>query len=202
MDRRSEFWHLDRVGQVSGLLSPYVQRIRLKKVQEWLTGSKLLDFGCGTGDLVARLPAEIEYVGIDIDPRSLQVARRRYPGYEFLELPELDAVKTLGRFDTIVMAAVLEHLPNPEHHIRFLSKQSMEIGGRLIVTTPHPVAKFVLRPGARLKLLSSAAQEEHKDLVSRSDLERLAHLAELEILVYKRFLCRLNQLVVYRKAVR
>jgi SAM-dependent methyltransferase len=47
----------------------------------------ILDIGCGGGELVNYLKTKrlkVDYVGIDINPYYLQIARTRYPNNEFL----------------------------------------------------------------------------------------------------------------------
>lgn len=72
-------------------------------------GATVLDFGCGFGDLFAYINAkglkEFRYVGVDINPELLAVARRRYPNATFLlddEVPvdaEFDYVFSSGVFN-------------------------------------------------------------------------------------------------------
>lgn len=54
----------------------------------WIWGShhpvaKLLDIACGKGGDVGKIPAEIQYVGIDVCTRSIEEARRRHPSRSF-----------------------------------------------------------------------------------------------------------------------
>lgn len=187
-----------RIGQVNGLMSPYVQRVRLSSIRKWLTGKRVLDFGCGTGKCVEYLPPGIDYLGVDRNAVALQSARQAYPNHSFLELPNLEAVENLGCFDVMIMAAVIEHLPDPGKVMRALSER-LHAGGRLIVTTPHPWAGPLLTLGAHLTLLSQEAHEEHEVLLSREALMKLGSLVGLECLSYKRFLFGLNQIMVYEK---
>ena len=50
----------------------------------------LVDLGCGTGELLARIRArglaDIEYVGIDRSAKALEMARAKFPGVAFHEL--------------------------------------------------------------------------------------------------------------------
>jgi SAM-dependent methyltransferase len=39
---------------------------------------RILDVGCGTGDLLALLPPDVTYVGVDIAPTAVEAARRRF----------------------------------------------------------------------------------------------------------------------------
>ena len=46
-------------------------------------GIKLLDAGCGVGTLCSYLPKGVKYVGIDISPEMVEVARLSYPLEDF-----------------------------------------------------------------------------------------------------------------------
>jgi 2-polyprenyl-3-methyl-5-hydroxy-6-metoxy-1,4-benzoquinol methylase len=46
-------------------------------------GMRVLDAGCGIGELTECLPGGIEYLGIDFCEGFVEVARKRYPNYKF-----------------------------------------------------------------------------------------------------------------------
>lgn len=86
------------------LWSPESQRGRLEEIVAALRpqpGESLLDFGCGTGELVRYLPGGIEYVGVDWSPGMLARASREHPGYRFQQhLPAAaDLVACAGPFN-------------------------------------------------------------------------------------------------------
>jgi SAM-dependent methyltransferase len=196
------------MGPVNGPLAPFyglltrpVQRARLGALAPWLleAGSgrlSLLDVGCGLTDLPARIPS---YVGCDRDPLVLQEMRRRHPRASIVEwdLAAEDAPASLAgaRFDLVLMAAVLEHLPDPAQALGRAARL-LAPAGRIVATTPHPLGRLPLEAGARLGLLSHAADEEHETLLSRRALAEAARSAGLEVLFYRRFLFGLNQTVV------
>ena len=181
-----------------GLLTRRVQRARLAAALPHVPASaRLLDLGCGLTDLPRRFPS---YVGCDRNPVVLAEMRRRHPGASFAAW-DLDAedpppeVLASAPFDAVLMLALLEHLPSPA---RALSRASALLapGGRLVVTTPHPLARLPLEVGARLGLLSRHADEEHEALLDRAGLARAAESAGLAVTAYARFLLGLNQLAV------
>ena len=47
-------------------------------------GSRVLEIGCGLGDLLASLEPS-RGVGVDFSPETLAIARTRHPGLEFQE---------------------------------------------------------------------------------------------------------------------
>lgn len=62
------------------------QRLRLQAVIDVLKpehGERLLDWGCGTGELSKLLPASVEYVGYDWADGMVRRAQRDHPGRRF-----------------------------------------------------------------------------------------------------------------------
>ncbi len=60
-----------------------------------LPGVRVLDAGCGIGELAECLPNGIEYLGVDLCPGFIEVAKGRYPKREFQVCNLLD----LSRFE-------------------------------------------------------------------------------------------------------
>jgi len=79
-------------------------------------GKRVLELGCGTGDLLAAL--EPSYgVGIDLSPKLLDQARGAYPDMHFIEAdaeePESWGIKPGGKdgtFDVVVISDTIGHL--------------------------------------------------------------------------------------------
>ena len=78
-------------------------------LEPWqLKNERLLDFGCGFGDMYAycreHLP-EVRYEGVDLNPSLVDVGRARYPG---ISLRVVDALKDGldGQWDVIVASGV------------------------------------------------------------------------------------------------
>lgn len=173
-----------------GMLSPFLSRERFRRVQSYVRG-RVLDFGCGTGDLCV-LSSAHAYCGVEPDAVAFNLARRRHPGYRFeRELPAAEY------FDTILVLAVIEHLADPVSTIRRLVGV-LAPDGHLVVTTPAPIAGPLHRLGARLGLFSAEAAAEHKRLFDRRALETLASQAQLSLVHYERFLLGMNQRAVFR----
>jgi 2-polyprenyl-3-methyl-5-hydroxy-6-metoxy-1,4-benzoquinol methylase len=151
---------------------------------------RVLDFGCGTGQLAGSLAPE-HYIGYEIDPGSLAEARERYPDHLFSDrLPSVTE-----KFDTIVLLAVIEHLPNPYHALQDL-RQRLRRGGHIVLTTMTPACRRLHETGAMLGLFSAEAASEHHALLDRNDLHRMACSLGMSLTHYRRFLCAGNQLAV------
>ena len=186
--------------QASGLLSPWLRRRRLEAAAPWLAG-RVLDVGCGSGALAARVGAD-RYRGVDIDADSVALARAGYPSHRFESLEpgehwnEGDAS---AGFDTVAMLAVIEHTAEPGELLR-RAAAALAPGGRIVLTTPAPALEWAHALGARVGLFSAAASEEHQSPIGRRRLNELARQAGLRVVHARRFLGGANQLFVLEPA--
>jgi SAM-dependent methyltransferase len=189
----------ERTERFYGLLTRRVQRARLDAVWPYLEEGEgpVLDVGCGLTDLPGKIPS---YTGCDRNPEVLGLNRSRFPSVPFVdwdvsasEPPE--PLRAAGPFSTILMLALLEHLPDPAAALR-RAASLLRPDGCLVVTTPHPAGRLPLKVAAAAGLLSQHAAGEHEALLSRSGLERVAAAAGLRTIAYRRFLLGGNQLAV------
>jgi len=97
--------------------------------------------------------------------------------------------------DTVVMAALLEHLEFPEVALKNL-QQVMKRGARLVLTTPTPLGGKLHWLGSYLGLVYAEAAEEHVRFYNLDALKLLLEGSGFRIERYERFLFGLNQLVV------
>lgn len=175
-----------------GFLTPFLHKQRVRAVLPHLRGT-VLDHGCGVFSLADRVPPE-EYLGVDVDDDSLETVQRRHPTHTFTR-----AVPEGTRYDTVASMAVIEHVPDPADYLRQL-KQFLGPGSRIVLTTPHPRMERVYSLGAKARLFSPRASEEHEQLLDPRELERHAERAGLQIVHYETFLAGANQLAVLASA--
>jgi 2-polyprenyl-3-methyl-5-hydroxy-6-metoxy-1,4-benzoquinol methylase len=174
-----------------GLLSPWLQRRRLKMGPPYLRG-RVLDYGCSDGRL-ATICRPQAYLGVDSNVRALDQARATHPGFRFAT-----SVSGQERFDTVAAFAFIEHVPDPGAWLARFARL-LEPNGRIVLTTPHPSLEWAHTLGARTHLFNQDAHEEHEELLDRKRLQELATDAGLLIEIYRRFLFGANQLVVLRR---
>ncbi|GIF22071.1 SAM-dependent methyltransferase [Actinoplanes tereljensis] len=128
-----------RCYDVIARLTPY-ERMVLTLISEVPEGAgRVLDAGCGTGNLTralrAREPGEI--VAVDMSPVMLERARRKNPGATHLRVDlDGDLAELPGTFDAIVCGNVLYSLADPARSMALLISR-LNPGGRLVVTTPR-----------------------------------------------------------------
>ena len=105
----------------------------------------ILDFGCGTGELLtvplAKSFPDINFVGVDDDASSIEFARERNAGIDNLTFSYPDELDHSARFDLIIASEVIEHVEHPEELLAFL-RDKLEAGGQMIVTLPNGYGPF------------------------------------------------------------
>lgn len=171
-----------------GLLSPWLRRKRFAAAAPFVRG-RVLDVGCGVGALLSVISAEA-YVGVDRDEAALEIARAGNPAHVFTSsLPES------GSFDTLVALAVVEHFKDPEKELRSW-RGLLAPGGRVVLTTPSPLADRIHALGAAVGLFSREAHEEHETLFDGPKMRDLAARCGFAVIAERHFLLRLNQLFV------
>jgi SAM-dependent methyltransferase len=110
-------------------------RARRSFVEDYVrpvAGQRVLDIGCGTGELVDYL-AGLDYDGFDASPEYIRSARARYPGVRFTCEPISARVARPDRVDVAIACGVLHHLDDDEAlELLHLASASCRAGGRLV----------------------------------------------------------------------
>lgn len=107
--------------------------------------ARILDIGCGTGDLVAQLRGAgyTGVHGIDISEEQVRIAAER--GIEGVELADLrdHLSANAGGYDVILAMDVLEHFdPGGLFEVLDLIAAALAPGGLLLARSPNAVSPF------------------------------------------------------------
>lgn len=109
---------------------------RHKAIAALVEGPRVLDFGCGTGDLLLILQDERpdwQLAGVDKSPTACSLLRGRgFGGLVFCASQPAG----LTKYNTIIAAQVLEHIEDDRYVVNNL-KDALEPGGLLIVSVPN-----------------------------------------------------------------
>jgi len=118
------------------LIKGFYLRDILREVQ-----GPTVDFGCGAGQLLARLPKDS--LGLEVNPHLIAALRSQGLTVQQSQGTMVDfELRNLspGRFRSLVIAHVLEHLPDPAAALRVLLASCKRLGIRRVV---------VIVPGAK-----------------------------------------------------
>jgi 2-polyprenyl-3-methyl-5-hydroxy-6-metoxy-1,4-benzoquinol methylase len=165
----------------------YLEDENLALIRHWQGAGRVLDVGCGAGVLGARLREQGNIVwGVDLATDVAESATGRLD--RFLQADIADS-KHIGellegeRFDAVVFADVLEHLPDPvgtlRDYLRFLAPD-----GTVLVSVPN-VAIWNVRAQLLLGRFRYTAtgtlDRTHLRFFTRANLERALGEAGLRV---------------------
>lgn len=115
-------------------------------------GERMLDIGCGPGDILRRLPA-LDYHGVDLNPDYIAAAQARFGARGSFRCCSVAdyALEHPGSFDVVVAHGLIHHLDDAEATRLFaVAAAAMKPGGRFITLDgcyavgQSPVAKMLL----------------------------------------------------------
>lgn len=107
-------------------------------------GLKVLEIGCGSGNLAAQISmaGALKVIGIDYAPAEIKKAEARFKisGLSFINSDCYTFKKGVGpcdtHFDVVVMQGVLEHLDDPWDELAWIMKTFLKVGGHVALSVP------------------------------------------------------------------
>jgi SAM-dependent methyltransferase len=176
------FWHRGKLLMIDELVRPHLK-----------AGSRLLEIGCGAGNLLLQATVAGSYpLALDLSMQALTFVRSR------LEEAKLGTDAPMGfactqavgeslplaseSFDCVLLSEVIEHLEAPQISIREAVRVLCP-GGRLLITTPNyrsfwPLMEWTID---RLNMAPKMAGEQHISRFHLSSLKKLLIESGLEL---------------------
>ncbi len=130
-------------------------------------GWRVLDVGCEIGHLAKRLKEELDcfVVGIEIDKRAAEIARKFYDEVIIADVEEITEINYSDNyFDAIILADILEHLKRPDMLLMKL-RRYLKPEGRVVASIPN-----VGRLEIRLKLLFGKFEYQESGILDKTHL--------------------------------
>jgi SAM-dependent methyltransferase len=110
-------------------------RIYISEYVRPVPGEKVLDIGCGPGDILEDLPA-VDYLGFDINPKYVEAAQKRFGGRGRFFCSDVGLTvidREAATFDIVLATGVLHHLDDNHALSLFkLARRALKPGARLV----------------------------------------------------------------------
>ena len=169
--------------------APFEDLLKMVRVRE---GLKVIDLGCGTGDLTVRLAEalpESEVLGIDSSAEML--ARASNTAHAGLRFEQRNLTEVPDEFDLVFSNAAIQWVPDHHSLIPYLFSL-LRVGGQLVVQLPSNY-----RNASHVLIADQAAEEPFRSVLGDWMPERPVLLIE----EYARILCEVGagEITVFEK---
>ena len=175
-------------------LEQLLNRLRTKKIKQYISGKHVLDFGCGQSAWTARsLTGDCaSIVGVD---ESLDLEESRVGGITLFK--HLHSLRNQS-FDVILMLAVIEHIPPFDfrdllNKFLYITTDQSTIVATIPTTKSRPVLEFL---SYKLGLIDPSQIRDHKVYYDDLWLNEILADTAWKLSFYKTFQFGLNSLVV------
>src|SRR5262245_5405125 len=162
---------------------------RLERVYRFVVppGSRVLELGCGKGDLLASL-APREGVGVDFSPAMLEEARQRHQTLSFIQADAHDLPALDGTFDIIVLSDLLNDAWDVQKLMDGLHRLCHP-GTRVITNFYSRLWELPLTIAARLNLARPVLKQ---NWLTAADVTNLFRLSDFRVIrTWQEVLCPL-----------
>lgn len=104
---------------------------------------KLLDVGCGTGNILCKLVnGERELFGIDLSENMVRECSKRIGSYADIKIADAEHIPYKDNFfDVLICNASFHHYPHPEKVLKEM-KRVLKNGGRLLIGEGYAIQPF------------------------------------------------------------
>jgi ubiquinone/menaquinone biosynthesis C-methylase UbiE len=157
---------------------------RLAEIYQFLVapGQRVLEIGCGTGDLLAKLSPALG-VGLDFSGEMVQRAARRHPELYFIQCDAHDLCLN-QKFDVIVLSDVVNDLWDVQTVFKQIARLTTP-RTRIIINTYSRLWELPLMVGKKLDLATPLLSqnwltvEDIGALLNLEDFEVIRHWSEI-----------------------
>ncbi|MGD2058159.1 MAG: glycosyltransferase [Anaerolineales bacterium] len=176
-DRRSHWNDVARRFKGSRRAASYYHR-RLQEIFGFLIppGQRVLEIGCGDGDLIASLEPEFG-LGVDFSSEMVQRASRKHQRLAFIQA-DAHSLPLNVSFDFVILSDLLNDVWDVQAVLEEVVRVS-EAHTRVIITSHNRMWEPLLSVADRLNL---AKPNLRQNWLTVEDLDNLLHLAGMELI--------------------
>ncbi len=139
-------------------------------------GSKVLELGCSTGDLLNAVKPEIG-IGVDISEKTIDLAKKKYPQYEFFVADSISFIPEI-KVDYIIISDLITSLWDVQLFFKNL-RSYVSPNTKIIISTYNYIWEPILRLGELLRL---KARQPLQNWLNVRDIKNVMHLEDFEII--------------------
>jgi ubiquinone/menaquinone biosynthesis C-methylase UbiE len=172
-DQRIAYWN----SYTRRSSSNYYHR-RLTEIYQFLIppGQRVLELGCGEGDLIAALKPSTG-VGVDFSPEMIARARNRHPEIEFL-LQDVHELNLSGAFDYIIVSDLVNELWDVEAVFELMAR----VSGPQTRIAINTYSRLWELPLAMVRRVGLANPTIAQNWLTPQDLENMLYLSGFEMI--------------------
>ena len=106
--------------------------------------NNILEIGCGIGtltELLVSMAPKAVITAFDISPKNIEIAKSRLKSssVKFMVFDASDSISLNEKYDFIILADVIEHIPISRYHYLFSNlKHFSHAGTKIFINIPHP----------------------------------------------------------------
>lgn len=143
-------------------------------------GSKVLEIGCGTGELLNAVKPSCG-VGIDFSEDMIKIAGESFPEYKFL-VDDIEDLQLDEKFDYIIMSDLTMSLWDVQKAFQCLNKVCHE-KTKIVISNYN----FLWEPTLKLaEMIGLKLKQPNQNWLSTQDVNNLLHLSDFEVIKTER----------------
>lgn len=136
------------IGRLDGFYGRVDARMN-ERLERWIAGERVLEIGCGFGQLVEYLRGKgYEATGIDMLEEFIRAGKQRYPDADLLNMEFEGLVSTGTLFDTVILKDTLHHIWDESDITIFWQQVKQVCRTRILILDPNPT--LLLRLARRM----------------------------------------------------
>jgi len=138
--------------------------------------SKVIELGCGTGDLIGNLDVSMGY-GVDISQNMLDIANKNYPHIKFIK-KDFEALHLNEKFDYIIISGTIGMI----NDIQTLLTKLIDISTpdtRIIIDSYNPLWFPIIKFGEKI---GYKMPELLKNWLSIDDIENFLYISNYQVI--------------------